>query len=279
MANGQEKGFKLFTGGTVPYLQAPVLNNNGLIGHAFSTRKGGCSKGPFASLNTGYHTGDKYDYVLENRALFMDQFAYDYRALTSSVQVHGTTVGIFSEAERGEGALPETARRQCDALVTTEPNLPLAAYSADCQLIFLAAMCERPVVALAHAGWKGTLGNITGKTVAFLHRHFAVDPEEIVAALSPAVCRNCYLIDRDLSRRFQAVGWGSQRFISAIDESNFELDLPAINTAQLIKSGVKEENIGCSRWCTSCREDLFYSYRRDNGVTGRMLGFISIKDS
>ncbi|MFO7951225.1 MAG: peptidoglycan editing factor PgeF [Bacillota bacterium] len=276
---GRENGFKLFTGGKLPYLQSPALSDNTLIDHAFSTRKGGCSEGPFKSLNTGYHTGDKWECVVENRNRFMRIFDYDYRFLTSSVQVHGTEIGVFDKANRGEGALPETARRQCDALVTEEPGLPLAAYSADCQLIYFAAFRKKPVIALVHAGWRGTLGNIGGKTVNFFKHHYAVEPEILTAVLSPAICRRCYLVDQELSSKFQAAGWFDSAYLAPAAGEGFELDLAAVNTTQLIQSGIKKENIARTSWCTSCSTDLFYSYRRDQGLTGRMLGFIAIKGS
>ncbi len=277
---GDKKGFKLFEDKTIPYLQAPGLCEDGFVEHAFSSRRGGLSEGPFSSLNTGFHTGDQFEHVLENRNRFFKQFAYDYRAIVSSIQVHGTGIGVFSGINRGEGALPKTALKQCDALITEEPGLPLAAYSADCLLIFYAAR-KRPLVALAHAGWRGTLENISGTVVGYLKQYYGVNPDELTAALSPFICRQCYRIDEELAGSFKFAGWNHSAYLSPLvnEDGEYQLDLQAINTTQLIRSGVEKNNIFYSDWCTSCNPDLFYSYRRDSGLTGRMLGFIAIKNN
>ena len=150
---------KLYRKGEMAYLQATLLDESGLIDHAFSTRLGGCSAGMLASLNTAFHTGDDSENVLENRRRFFDLFAYDHRDIVSSVQVHGTGLTLFSQSNRGEGAVPGSARQKCDALVTTEPGLPLTAYSADCMLIYFVSQ-QKPLVGIAHAGWRGTLEGI-----------------------------------------------------------------------------------------------------------------------
>ncbi|MCJ7806110.1 MAG: polyphenol oxidase family protein, partial [Clostridia bacterium] len=89
-----------------------------------------------ASLNTAFHTGDSEDNVLENRRRLFALFGYDNREIVSSIQVHGTGLAIFNQVHRGEGALPGSAREQCDALVTTAEGLILTAYAADCMLIY-----------------------------------------------------------------------------------------------------------------------------------------------
>ncbi len=261
------------------YLQAPLFLEAGWIDHAFSTRRGGQSTGTFTGLNTGFHVGDRWERVLENRRLFFDCFNYDYRDIVSATQVHGVAVRLFDKSNRGEGAFPNTTRSRCDALVTREEGLPLAAYSADCQLIYFACPGEKPVVALAHAGWKGTLGGIGGRVIRFMEDNFFVKPERIMVALGPAVCRRCYLVSRDLADRFREAGWDDENYLEPNEKGDFHLDLNAINTEKLLLAGIRKTNLSLNEWCTSCNPGLFYSYRRDRGITGRMLGFIAINNS
>jgi len=271
-----EKGFKLYKEGELVYLQASVLAASGFVDHAFSTRRGGCSSGAFASLNTGFHVGDSRENVRQNRRIFFEKFNYDYRFIVSSNQVHGTNLKVFDQSNCGEGALPLTARAECDALVTAEPGLPLAAYSADCQLIYFASWQKKPVVALAHAGWRGTLSGIGGKVVCYLKEHFSAHPESIFVALGPAVCRNCYKIDHQAAAQFQSAGWDNSAYMDPAGKGEWNLDLSTINAEQLLQAGVREKNMARNYWCTSCYPELFYSYRREKGITGRMIGFISI---
>jgi len=259
------------------YLQAPLLTKSGLADHAFSTRLGGRSTGKLSSLNTAFHTGDSVENVLENRRLFFGHFDYDYREIVSSVQVHGTGLALFNQSHRGEGALPGSARQKCDALVTTEAGLPLTAYSADCILIYFMSL-HKPLVALAHAGWRGTLGNIGAGIVRYLDKLFGVTPGRLLVSLSPAICRNCYLVGSDVAGQFQAAGWDEPAYLEAVEGNKWKLDLMAINFDQLKQAGVNQENLFKSSWCTSCNPNLFYSYRRDRGETGRMIGFIALKN-
>ncbi len=277
MPDLKNNSFKLYKKGDLAYLQAPFLAENGYVEHGFSTRQGGCSNGSFISLNTGFHTGDDQANVLENRRRFFELFNCDYRSIVSAVQVHGTDLHVFYRSDSGEGALPENARRHCDALITEEPHLALTAFSADCQLIYFAAKQDSPLVALAHAGWRGTLGDIGGKVIRFLKSNYGVDSSQLLAGLSPAVCKHCYIIADRVAEQFKSKGWDSPPYLETAEGSGgWGLDLTSINTRQLMRAGVKSENITANQWCTSCHPDLFYSYRRDKGLTGRMLGFIAI---
>lgn len=271
-------GFSLYRENNgLAYLQASLLSKTGWVDHAFSTRLGGLSSGPLASLNTGFHVGDIDEKVLENRRILFDHFGYDYRTIVSSTQVHGTEIGVFDSKNSGEGAFPGTTRSRCDGLVTVEPGLPLTAYSADCQVLFFASPEPRPLVALAHAGWKGTLGNIGGRMVRFLEEHYSADPNQIMAGLGPVVGRRCYMVDPVVAAEFRAAGWEGETYLEPTGDGAFYLDLDAVNLEQLRQAGLKEANLARNGWCTACHPELFYSYRRDKGVTGRMLGFIAIK--
>ncbi len=254
-----------------------MLVESGLVTHAFSTRLGGCSEGPYSSLNMSYYCGDNTENVIENRRRFFSTFKYDYLNTVSAEQVHGTGLCVAGAANCGEGALPDRLRQKCDALITEVPGLPLVAYSADCMLIYFASK-QMPLAAIAHAGWRGTLGSIAAKVVCSLEDNYRADPGQIIAVLSPSICRSCYQVDETTADRFRAAGWGGPAFLEPQPRKGFKLDLAAVNHEQLLLSGIKKENLVVSSYCTSCSAELFYSYRREQGVTGRMVGFIAIND-
>lgn len=244
--------------------------------HAFSTRLGGCSIGAMSTLNMAFHTGDCLENVLENRYRFFSSFAYDYREVVSPVQVHGTGMMVVNSAHRGEGALPGGARYKCDALISTEPGVVLTAYAADCLLIFIVAQ-DKPLVALAHAGWRGTLNEMAAGLINFLVSQYEAKPHLLLTALGPAICKYCYEVGPDVARLFGAAGWHDPHYLEQSKGNKWNLDLSAISKAQLLRAGLNEKNLSVSNWCTSCKSELFYSYRREEGVTGRMMGFIALK--
>ncbi len=269
------KSFSLIKCGSQAYLQSELFKASRLVVHAFSTRSGGCSSGNLASLNMAFHTEDSVENVLENRRRFFSLFQADYRQIVSAIQVHGMEIAVFDKSHKGEGALPQSATRSCDALVTNEPGLILSAYAADCQLLYFCAL-DRPLIALAHAGKQGALGRIGPQVVNYLQEQYQVKPNRLLVAMSPAVCRCCYQVGSGDAAAFRLAGWSGQPYLEPTAEDRFKLDLGAINLDQLLTAGINHDNIAISGLCTSCNPDLFYSYRRDCGKTGRMIGFIAL---
>lgn len=267
---------KLLKQDPMPYLQSAQLKKSGLVDHAFSTRIGGCSSGRMASLNLAYHIGDEQDKVIENRRRFFKYFNYSWEAIAASTQVHGNSIALVSEENRGEGAYPGSAKLQCDALVTEEYGIPITAYSADCMLIYFLVK-NKPLIALAHAGWRGALGGIGAKVVNYLKQNRQADSGQIMAALSPSICKKCYTVDDTVVHKFLSAGYSGSSYFEEVAQNRWQFDLAAVNYSQLITAGLKSENIESDSFCTSCNPELFYSYRRDQGDTGRMVGFIALK--
>lgn len=273
------QGFQLVIGGEAPFLQALLLGACPGIDHAFSTRAGGCSRPPFDSLNLAYHTGDDHDFVMENRRRFFKRWDYGPESLTAGRQVHGTGISYVTGRERGYGAAPGTSLADCDALVTDIPEAVLGAFAADCLLLFFVEPAL-PVIALAHAGWRGTLGGMAPKVVAFLQERFAIQPHRLLVAIGPSICKRCYAVGSDLAHSFAGEGWAGPPYLEPRSSGGlFSLDLAAINFEQLLRAGLVADNIAACNWCTSCRPDLFFSHRRDGGATGRMIGFLAIRNT
>lgn len=222
--------------------------------HAFFTRHGGVSEGPFGSLNFG-GSQDMPEHIEENRRRGLRQLGADPGQAAWLRQVHGTNV---REARPGV--------QEGDALVTSTPGLVLAIATADCYpLLFEDA--EAGVVAAAHAGWRGTLGRIASATVnAMVER--GAELSRIRAAIGPGICGERYEVDADLITTFRKAGFPESAF------QGRHLDLAQANHFVLTESGIAEDRIWASGRCST--EADFFSHRRDRGLTGRMWSGIVI---
>ena len=192
-----------------------LANLDGVV-HAVSTRHGGVSIGPYASLNLGLHVGDSADAVLENRRRVCEAAGVELDSLVAGAQVLGNAVAWVTEADRGRGAKDQaSALPDTDALVTDSPGVVLVAFSADCALVALVDPCRR-AIGLAHASRRGTLGHVAARTVRAMQRLFGCQPADLVAAIGPSIGPCCYEVGPEVreqeavGRRQEAVGSGKR---------------------------------------------------------------------
>ena len=251
----------------------PRLNVTNVV----TTRVRGGSPPPYESLNLGLHVGDDPDAVLENRALVAQVLGFEPEAFTAAEQLHGSSVAVIRSGDRGKGAVIETdAVRGADAMITNEPDLPLAILVADCVAISLYDS-RKNAIGIVHAGWKGTLARIVEKAVAAMNREYDTKPGDVVAGLSPAIGPCHYPVGEEVAGEFRvSFGASAAAIVRPDPEGGDSLDLWEANLLQLIGAGVPRENIEASRMCTACRTELFYSYRRDGVRTGRFAGIIRL---
>lgn len=212
---------------------------------AFTTRVGGVSEGPFDSLNLGLLTEDDPANVTENRRLACAEMGLDLDRLAMNRQVHGSTV---RRAERSRGD-------DGDGLWTEERGQPLLALAADCLPIVLARAAGPPALAVLHAGRIGLLQGIIEAGTAALG-----GGRDLVAVTGPSIGVCCYEVGEDVSAPYRA------RFGAGV-LANGHLDLRAVADRLLREAGV--ERIDHVEHCTACRQDLFFSHRRDGARTGR----------
>jgi hypothetical protein len=181
-------------------------------------------------------------------------------------QIHGDAVAVVGAQDSGSGVRDyATSVPGTDAVITREPGLALAVETADCVPILLHDPATGSIGAI-HAGWRGTALRIAETAVKAMRREFGSHPAAIRAFLGPSIGPCCYEVGEEVMDRFASLG------CEGIDFSRRQLDLRAINRTQLSVSGLKDENVEVADICTSCRHDLFFSYRRDCGKTG---GFVS----
>jgi polyphenol oxidase len=231
-----------------------VIDAVGLPGATafFSTRLGGVSSGPYESLNLGILTDDDPDRVGENRRRVAEAAGLLPEAVAMGWQVHGSEVRDW-DAPGPAYASPGEDLPRVDGHVTDRPGLGLLVLVADC---FPVALAGAGRVAMLHCGWRGLAGGIVRRAL----ERFDEPP---VAAVGPGIGPCCYEVGEEVLGEFAHVeGSGRGRM----------LDLRAVVEHELRAGGA--ERIEHLDRCTSCREDLYFSHRRDRGVTGRQAGLV-----
>jgi YfiH family protein len=228
--------------------------------HGVFTRQGGVSRGPYRSLNVSLTVGDLPPQVQENRRRVQETLGLD--ELANATQVHGLTEMVVS---RGQSAPPGEAP-EADILMTAQPGVGLLIKQADCQAVMFHDP-ERRVVAHAHCGWRGQIEGILGQTVKLMAQHFGSRPEALYAAIGPGLGPCCAEF-QNYRREFPPELWTYQ-----VRPGYF--DLWQLSFDQLRAAGLKPGNLEVAGLCTRCREEDFFSYRRDR-VTGRQAAVIAL---
>ncbi|GFN24062.1 peptidoglycan editing factor PgeF [Thermanaeromonas sp. C210] len=264
--------------GSVPYFRLSSLEEQAPVRAAFSTRQGGVSPGVFRSLNLGFHVGDEPDLVLTNRRLFAEATGLPLATWVVGEQVHGSRVAVAGKKDRGRGAdTLETCVPGVDALVTAEPGITLVALFADCVPVYVVSADGR-AMALIHAGWKGTLSRVAGAAVDCLAEVFNVRTAECRAVIGPAIGPCCYRVGDEVAEAFRKqLPWG-EAVLRPGGEGSWYLDLWEANRLALVDAGLHPERIAVAGLCTACHQELFYSYRRDGGRTGRMAAVLGRRE-
>jgi len=255
----------------------------------FSGRRGGVSSGSGGnSLNLGWKADDEDANVRENRRRFLAGLCDDLHGgnafrLVTVRQVHGDGVEVV---RGGEGPL-ETADGRAvlegDGLVTGVPGVMLGIQVADCVPV-LVADTERRVVGAFHAGWRGTLAGIVGKGIATMAEVYGSRPEDLVAAVGPSIGPCCYAVGEEVRAGFrERFPYAAELFREVTDGSGsaMHLDLWEANRRQLVEAGIPAEVVTVLGECTACsREEgggrRYFSYRAEQGRTGRMMGAIGV---
>jgi YfiH family protein len=254
-------------------IAAPALEDTRLVRAAFTTRCGGVSGGVYRSLNLAYSVGDAPDAVAANRRRLTGALGVAAGSLAEAEQVHGNRVAVLDRPP-GRTEMPGAPIAGVDALITDVAGLWLAVYAADCVPV-LALDPHRPAIAAAHAGWRGVAGGIVPATLDRMSRAFATDPAGCIIVLGPAIGGCCYEVDAPVAGAMGAAPWWPLA-ATPCGPGRWKLDLRVAIRRQLSALGVPEEQVTELAYCTACRPDLFFSYRRD-GVTGRMGACIGLR--
>ena len=239
----------------------------------FSTRNGGVSRPPFNSLNLGFGTEDLRHNVEGNRSTFCRAFDLSPQKLLTVNQAHGTDILIVDEPNPD---LSHFLSLECDAIITNQPGIMIGILVADCYPVLFWDP-SNSVIAAAHVGWRGAAGGIIGKVIQALFELFGSLPTDLFCAVGPGISGSCYEVDRVVRDGFQGGPISWNKFASETTYGHWNLDLGKSAVLQLEEKGIVPGNIMQAEYCTFTHRELFFSYRRDNGNTGRQMGFIMIK--
>ena len=244
-------------GAAVPFWQPRDASPGAVL--LFSTRCGGFSRAPYDSMNLGRSTQDVPATVTANRERLLTAAVLDPHRLATAGQVHGSKVVEVS----APGHHPE-----CDALLTRTPGVVLAVTTADCMSLLYRAP---GVVAAAHSGWRGTAGGMPVATLEAVCRLAGCAPDAVTVAIGPAIRGCCYEVGEDVAGHFPATAVRAT-------EGRPRLDLPTAATLALCAAGVAPASIHDTGACTYCEPALYFSHRRDHGITGRHWGVAALRE-
>lgn len=260
--------------GGVVWRRSSLLREAGVL-HGFSTRLGGVSPAPFDSLNLGLADApgepDEWSRVQENWRRFMQVVGLDGRRLVRARQVHGV-VALHADLD-ADVVRAEPPFRDGDALVTADRTQAVAVRVADCGPVLLVDAVAG-MVAAVHAGWRGTVGGIVGRTVDAMVARGA-EPGRMVAAIGACIGASAFQVGEEVRIAFEGTGLG-ECVLGDPTPGKSRIDLRKALAAQLVTSGVPASRIDVDHTCTVAVPDTQFSYRRDGARSGRMAAIIGL---
>lgn len=259
--------------GKISYLKPEWADTKG-IQAGFTTRNGGVSRAPYNSLNLGLNTEDYRANVEGNRSTVARAFELQPHMLLTVQQTHSTNILVIDEANYD---LSHFQSVECDAIITNQPGIMLGILVADCYPVLLYSP-EQRVAAVVHVGWRGAANGILPKTISCLVKDFSVKPESLLAAIGPGIGAHRYEVDRPVRDAFRNGTDNWSQIARETELGKWHLDLRLSCELQLASAGLGPRQIDLVEEDTCCHRELFFSYRRDNGQTGRQMGFVLIPE-
>ncbi len=261
----------------VPYIAFPKLDELNVM-HGFSTREGGVSRNHLSSMNLSFSRGDSPLNVHENFKRIGSAIGFTPEQLVFSDQQHQTIIRKVTKEDMGKGITRKRDYDCIDGLVTNEAGVVLATFFADCVPLFFYDPKEN-VAALAHSGWRGTVGKIGEKMVRLMESDYGSMNYNIVAAIGPSICKDCYEVSRDVYDEF-ADAFSKEELLEFFEDKGngkYQLDLWKANELILLNAGIQTKNMDVTDICTCCNSKLLFSHRASRGMRGNLAAFIACK--
>ena len=266
----------------VGFLQYKKLNEYPWLMNAFSTRKGGVSKGQYAEMNLSFTVGDDPETVKENFRIFGDAIGIKREQMVYAAQTHTNNVMRVDPSCKGMGVLHDRNFDNIDGLVTDDPRVCLVGSYADCVPLYFVDPVRR-CIGLSHSGWRGTVTKIGRNTIELMRKEFGTDPDNLICCIGPCIGKECYEVSADVVEEFKKAYTSAQcdRIYMPVEgkEGKYLLDLPMANYLLFEECGVRQENIILPDLCTSCNKELLHSHRASGGKRGGMCAFLMIRES
>ena len=262
----------------VYWLTYPRLEAEKEFLHGFSTRLGGVSKEHLYSMNLSFARGDRKENVRENFQRIAHAVGFSEEKMVFTHQTHTTNVRKVTEEDWGKGFSRERDYSDVDGLITNVPQTVLTTFYADCVPIYLVDPVKK-AIGLCHSGWRGTVGRISQVTIARMQEEYGSDPKDILAAVGPSICQNCYEVSGDVIEQFQdsfREKYWKELFYQK-ENGKYQLNLWKANEIILEEAGITKEHISVTDICTCCNPQLLYSHRASKGQRGTLAAFLMIR--
>lgn len=275
----QEKVLEEKVSNGVRYLTYPLLEKTGLVKHGFSTRIGGVSEGYLGSMNLSFSRGDKEMAVRENFRRMANVLGVEQDSFVFSAQTHTTNVRKVTLEDKGKGITKPLDYQDVDGLITNVPGICLTTFYADCVPLYFIDPIQK-AIGLSHSGWRGTVGKMGQITLEKMKEEYGTEAKNVIAAIGPSICQNCYEVSGDVilefQNQFQKEHWDSLFYKKK--NGKYQLDLWKANETILLEAGVRKENIAVTNLCTCCNSEILFSHRASNGKRGNLAAFLALND-
>lgn len=262
----------------VEYLSYPLIEKTGIVAHGFSTRIGGVSEGVCSTMNLSFARGDKEEAVRENFRRMAHVLGVEPGDMVCSKQTHTTNVRVVTEEDRGKGITKSLDYTDVDGLITNVPGLCLVTFYADCVPLFFVDPVHR-AIGLSHSGWRGTVGKIGKVTVEMMQKEYGTNPKDVIAAVGPSICQDCYEVSEDVIEQFREnfdkKDW--EKLFYRKENGKYQLNLWNANEIVFTEAGIQKEHMAITNLCTCCNPDVLFSHRASQGKRGNLGAFMTIK--
>ena len=261
-----------------PYLEYPLFQETGIVTSAFSTRLGGVSEGYYSSLNLSFDRGDDPARVLENFKRIGASMGVAVEDMVLSKQTHTTNVRVVTEEDKGKGVMRERNYTDVDGMITNVPGICLVTSYADCVPLYFVDPVKK-AIGLSHSGWRGTVGKIGKNTVQLMQENFGSKPEDLLAAVGPSVCMDCYEVSEDVIEQFKEAcekKYWEDLFYKK-ENGKYQLNLWKANELIFLESGILPEHMAITNVCTHCNSKILYSHRTMVNNRGNLCAFLALK--
>lgn len=256
----------------VLYLSYPLLEETGIVKHGFSTRIGGVSQGIYDSMNLSFSQGDNEENVRENYRRMAKVLQVTEDSFVKAAQTHTTNVHKVTAANK------KTELQDIDGLVTDERGICLVTTYADCVPLFFIDPIHK-AIGLSHSGWRGTVGKMGQATLQKMAEEYGTEPKDVIAAIGPSICQDCYEVSEDVIERFQEAfdkKYWRELFYQK-ENRKYQLNLWKANEIILEEAGVLKQNMAITNVCTNCNREVLFSHRGSKGQRGGLAAFMALK--
>lgn len=273
------------------YLVFPALEQTGMVEHLFTTRRGGVSKGIFSSMNLSFTRGDEEEAVFANYERIGKVLNCSVKDMVASHQTHTTNIRRVTAEDKGKGVVLPRDYDDIDGLITNEKNIALVTYFADCVPVYLVDPVQG-AIGLAHSGWRGTVAQMGACMVQAMEQAFGSNPKDLVAAIGPSICQDCYEVSKEVALEFEKLMQDihAEAYLSELTdftepavikpgkrEGKYQLDLWLANWLILRHAGIPMKQIQVTDICTCHNPEYLFSHRASEGKRGNLAAFLMLK--